>query len=396
MVPPLNRGVRRSHTNDDGVVVTPVRCRADITKFIRQPYSVYRNDPNWTPPLQREQRSLLVPGHNPFLDFATVELFLARRAARVVGRIAAILDPRYNAYHGNVHGFFGMFESVNDLDVAQALLATTAGWLHRQGRDTMLGPMNFSTNYECGLLIEGFEEPATVMMPYNPSYYPTLLEACGMTKVKDLWSWLLPPGGEPVRRMGTVAEAIRRRDGVTVRPIDLRTFDAEMARIKMIYHAAWANNWGFVPMTDHEFTHLAKRLRPVLRPELVRIAEVDGQPAGFALALPDVNQALQASRGRLTRFGLPVGLLRMLRTARSISRMRWVALGVTEEHRGCGLWMVLYVDILRAGHSLGYSQQEISWTLEDNRAVNRAIEAVDGVRTKTHRIYQRDLTRIRE
>jgi GNAT superfamily N-acetyltransferase len=373
------------------VQVTPVRSDGERTAFIRLPYTLYRGDPHWVPPLEMERRDFLDPRKNPFFEFAEVELFLARREGEVVGRIAAVKDPRYNEFHGTRWGFFGLFECVNDAGVARALLEEAAHWLRPKGFDTLVGPVSFSTNYECGLLVEGFDTPPAILMAYNPPHYARLLESCGLTKAKDLWAWELSSSAQPPEKVVRIAEKIRQREGITVRPVNLKDFDAEVKRIKAIYNSAWERNWGFVPMTDREFYHLVSELKQIFVPELALMAEVKGEVVAFTLTVPDANQALKAAGGRLTTYGLPIGLIRMLLAARRIHWLRLIALGIKEGYRRRGLDAILYLDTLRKAKELGYTGGEISWTLEDNHLVNRAIESMGGKRTKAYRVYQRPL-----
>lgn len=372
------------------VAVTPVRSSGDKLAFIRMAYSIYQGDPNWVAPLEMERKDFLDPKKNPFFEFGEVELFLARRGGQVVGRIAAVKDPHYNEFHGTNEGFFGLFECIDDAGVARALFDAASQWLRSKGFNKVLGPMNFSTNQEVGLLVEGFTPPA-ILTTYNPPYYAALIEANGFTKAKDLFSFELSSSVQPPEKVARIAEKIRQREGVTVRPVNLKNFEAEVSLIKGIYNAAWEKNWGFVPMTDHEFDHLAREMKQIVRPELVLIAEVKGEPVAFSMTLPEANEALKAANGRLTTFGLPIGLAKLLLASRKIRRLRLVTLGIKEGYRRRGLDAILYLDTLRTAHQLGYEGGEISWTLEDNHLVNRAIESMGGKRSKTHRIYERPL-----
>ncbi|NNB92072.1 N-acetyltransferase [Corallococcus exiguus] len=371
------------------VQVTPVRGAADRTAFIRLPYSLYRDDPNWVPPLEMERRDFLDPKKNPFFDYAEVELFLARRGQDVVGRVAAIKNPRHMEFHGTKEGFFGLFECVNDAGVARGLLDAASAWLKARGIDTVLGPANFSSNQDWGLLVEGYESPPALMMPYNPTYYAGLLETCGFTKAKDLFAFELSASTPPPEKVARIAEKIRQREGVTVRAVNLKDFPAEVARIKQIYNAAWEKNWGFIPFTDREFEHMAKEMKAIVRPELVLIAEVKGEPVAFSMTLPDANEAFKAANGRLTTFGLPIGLVKLVLASRKLKRLRLLTLGIKEGYRRRGLDAILYLDTLRNAKELGYTGGEISWTLEDNHLVNRAIESMGGQRSKTYRVFQR-------
>ncbi|MCY1033086.1 N-acetyltransferase [Corallococcus sp. BB11-1] len=371
------------------VQVTPVRGASDRTAFIRLPYALYRDDPNWVPPLEMERKDFLDPKKNPFFDYAEVELFLARRGSEVVGRVAAIKNPRHMEVHGTKEGFFGLFECVNDAGVARGLLDAASAWLKARGIDRLLGPANFSSNQDWGLLVEGFDTPPALMMPYNPTYYLGLLETCGFTKAKDLWAYELSSSAEPPEKVARIAEKIRQREGVTVRPVNLKDFPAEVARIKEVYNSAWEKNWGFIPFTEREFDHMAKEMKTIVRPELVLIAEVKGEPVAFSMTLPDANPAFKAANGRLTTFGLPIGLVKLVLASRSLKRLRLLTLGIKEGYRRRGLDAILYLDTLRTAKALGYTGGEISWTLEDNHLVNRAIESMGGQRSKTYRVFQR-------
>jgi len=378
-------------TSQADVTVTPAQSSGDREAFIRFPYDLYRGDPNWVPPLEMERRDFLDPKKNPWFQFGVAELFLARRDGKVVGRIAGVVDPRYNEFHGSNLGFFGMFESINDEAVARGLFDAASAWLKAQGFPEMLGPLNFSTNYECSVLVEGFEASPAVMMAYNPRYYPALYEACGFMKAKDLWAFDIASSQPPPEKVVRVAERIRQRSGVVVRPVRMSDFAAEVQRIKDIYNAAWENNWGFVPMTEAEFDHMAKDMKPLVVPELLLIAEVKGEPVAFSMTIPDANYALKAAGGRLTRFGLPIGLVKLAFAARRIRRLRLITLGIKSGFRRQGLDAILYLDTITTARRLGYSGGEVSWTLEDNHLVNRAIESMGGVRSKTYRIYQRPI-----
>ncbi|HLM42443.1 MAG TPA: N-acetyltransferase [Myxococcaceae bacterium] len=375
----------------DNVEVTPVRSSADRTAFIRFPYAIYQGDPHWVPHLEMERRDFMNPKKHPFFEFGEVEFFLARREGQVVGRIAAVNNPRYNEFQGTHVGFFGLFECVNDAGIARALFEAAASWLRAKGFVSVIGPMSYSTNGEVGTLIEGFSTPPAIMTTYNPSWYPALIEACGFTKAKDLYAWELSSSTPPPEKVARIAEKIRQREGVTVRPVDMKQFDSEVARVKAMYNAAWEKNWGFVPMTEHEFDHLARDLKQMVRPELALVAEVKGQPVGFALTVPDANEAIKAANGRLTTFGLPIGLAKLLLASRRIRRLRLILLGTVEGYRRRGLDAILYLDTLNKARELGYEGGEISWTLEDNHLVNRAIESMGGQKSKTYRVYEKPL-----
>ncbi|MFL5318837.1 MAG: N-acetyltransferase [Myxococcaceae bacterium] len=372
------------------VTITPVQSAADRDAFVLFPYSLYKDDPNWVPPLQMERKDFLNPKKNPWFEFGKVELFLARRGGQVVGRIAGVNDPRYNEFHGTKLGFFGMFECINDPGVARGLFDAAASWLRAQGFAQMLGPVNFSTNYECSVLVDGFDAPPVVMMAYNPRYYPDLYEACGLGKAKDLWAWELSSSVPPPEKVARIAEKIRQKEGIVVRPVNIMDFAAEVRRIKDIYNAAWEKNWGFVPFTEKEFDHMAGEMKQLVVPELLLMAEVKGEPVAFSMTIPDANVAFKAAGGRLTNYGLPIGLVKLLLAARKIKRLRLITLGIKEGYRKRGIDAILYLDTLKNARRLGYTGGEISWTLEDNHLVNRAIESMGGRKYKTYRMYERN------
>ncbi|HLV60985.1 MAG TPA: hypothetical protein VKY51_06230 [Fredinandcohnia sp.] len=370
------------------LVTTP----EDLDTFIRLPERLYAGDPNFVPPLYMERRDFLDPKKNPFFEHADVALFLAREGNRVVGRIAASIDRNYNAFHDVKVGWFGMYEAEDDDAIAEALFSEARKWVRARGMTQILGPANFTSNHDWGLLVEGFDAPPVVMMPYNPRYYVRHFEeVMGLSKAKDLWAFWMPANVDPPEKVVRIAEKVRAKEGIVVRPINLRDFDAEVARIKEIYNSAWEKNWGFVPVTDKEFNHIAKDMKTLAVPDLLLIAEVKGEPVAFSMTIPDLNQALAKVGGRLTTFGIPIGLVKLLWYMRKINRARLITLGVKEPYRKRGIDAILYLDTLRAARKLGYLGGEISWTLEDNVLVNRSIEMMGGKRYKTYRIYQAEV-----
>ncbi len=374
-----------------GVTVSRVTTKADRDAFIRFPFELYKGDPHWVPPLLMEREDFLNPKKNPWYEFGQADLYLAHRDGKVVGRIAAVNDPHYNEFHGTKLGFFGLFECVDDAGVARLLFTEAEKAARARGFEKVLGPVNFSTNYECSVLVDGFDSSPCVMMAYNPRYYAALYEACGFTKAKDLWAWELASNAPVPEKVARIADKIRQREGIVVRPVRMNDFKGEVARLKEIYNAAWEKNWGFVPMTDKEFEHICKEMKPLVRAELLLIAEVKGEPVAFSMTIPDANHAIKAANGKLTTFGVPVGLAKLLLASRQIKRLRLVTLGIKAGYRRRGLDAILYLDTIRTAAKLGYVGGEISWTLEDNDLVNRAIESMGGKRSKTYRLYGKDV-----
>ncbi len=385
-------GASLTATPTSDVVITRVETAAQKKEFILFQYAIYKNDPHFVPPLQMDREVVFNEKKNPWFEFGKTELFLARRDGKIVGRAAAIDDPRYNEFHATKIGWFGMFECIDDVGVAKALLDTCEAWVKARGLTEMLGPANFSSNSEWAVLIDGFDSDPVLMTTYNPKYYPALLEACGYTKAKDLFAYWLDMGELPPERVARIAEKVRAREGIVVRKANMKDWDNEVKRIKNIYNAAWEKNWGFVPMTDHEFEHLAKDLKMILIPELTLIAEVKGEAVAFSITLPDANQAIKAANGKLTTFGLPIGLAKMLLKLKKIKTGRLAIMGIKTGFRKRGLDSVLFLDTFLNARKLGWKGGEISWTLEDNTLVNRAIEMFGARKYKTYRVYGKPLT----
>ncbi|HVU86802.1 MAG TPA: hypothetical protein VHD36_05745 [Pirellulales bacterium] len=370
------------------IEVREVTTRRDRDTFVKFPWRIYERDPNWAPPLLLDVKAFLDPRKHPFYGHGAATQFVAYQAGQPVGRVLASDDPNYNQQHGTNLGCFGMFESIDDPSVAQALLIAAGEWLRRRGRAEIFGPIDYSTNYPCGLLIDGFDTPQRVMMNHNPPYYGALLEACGLVKAKDLFAWWFDDSNDMLHKWAKRAERFAARGGVTVRPISRKNFDAEVARCQGSYNDSWEKSWGFVKMTDAEFKHLALELKKYAVAELVLLAEVDGEPAGLCITLPDFNEATRPINGRLTTFGLPIGLARLLYNVRHIKTARMAVLGVVEKFRRRGVVEMFILQTLAAGIARGYTGAELSWTLEDNDLINRTIEKVGGRRYKTYRLYE--------
>ena len=342
--------------------------------------------------MRRDVATLLSSTKNPFFEHAEAEYFLAEREGETLGRIAAISNRLHNETHGDRVGFFGFFECVNDHTVAGALFDRAAEWCRQRGHDRLRGPASFSVNDECGLLVDGFDTPPTLMMPHNPRYYIDLLEHAGFTKAKDLWVYQggSEKGYVPVpERLTHATELIRLRQGITLRPLSMRDFAGEVERIKELYNSAWEKNWGFVPMTEHEIDHLAEQFKPVVIPELVPMAEKDGKLIGFGIALPDLNVVFRKNRsGRL--FPVILKLLWALKMKR-IRRARILLLGVIPEYQGKGIDAVLYHWIWTKSAERGIYWGEAGWILEDNPAMNAGLEKMTFRVYKTYRLYDRPL-----
>ncbi len=398
------------------MVVRPVESATDLKRFIAFPYALHRGDPMWVPPLRMEVRKLLSKKKNPFFKRNEAEYFLATRRMdgqaethyrpsrppfrpsalpssrrdgekwEILGRIAAIKNVAHNEAHEDTVGFFGFFECVHDDAVALALLDRAGEWLASKGLTTMRGPTSFSTNDECGLLVDGFNTPPTIMNPHNPSYYVGLIEHAGFSKAMDLYQYQTVNPRLPEKLVDRVKKVLEHKN-ITLRTLDMKHFDEEIERIKAIYNSAWEKNWGFVPMSDDEIDHLAAQLKPVVEPELVMFVEQEGKPIGFAAVLPDYNVALKRNpSGRL----FP-GIVKVLLAARKIKRIRILLLGLLQEYRGIGADVVMYHWIWETGYRLGHRWAEAGWILENNVPMNNAIQRLGFEHYKTLRIYDRPL-----
>ena len=374
------------------VTVREVRNRNDLDRFIKLPWRIYADDPQWAPPLLIEVKEFLNRKKHPFYKHGDATQFIAMRGRQCVGRVLVSDDPRYNQRHNSNTGCFGMFESIDDRPTAHALLDAAAQWLAARGRTEMLGPIDYSVNYPCGLLIDGFHMPPRIMMNHNRPYYADLLESWGLTKAKDLFAWWFVDPHDLAAKWHKRVEKIARRSGVVVRPFRTDDFEAEVERCEKIYNAAMGDLWGFVDLTDDEFRYLAKRLKQMAVADQVLLAEIDGRPVGFSITLPDINEAIRPLNGRLTSWGMPLGLIKLLRRKRKIKTARMVVLDVLKEYRRRGVAETLILRTLDYGKNvLGYTGAELSWTFEDNDLVNRPIAAVGAKRYKTYRIYEKRL-----
>lgn len=371
------------------VEVRAVEGRADLERFLKLPWSIYADDPMWVPPLLSDVRAALNPAKHPFHEHADVALFLAWRGRDLVGRIAAVENRAHNEFHGDRLGFFGLFECIDDQGVADALLRAAEEWLRRRGLTTAQGPMNLSTNDEVcspGVLIDGWHREPAILMGHNPPYYAELITRAGYAKSKDLLSYWIHADPIPPRLQRAHDRLLR--DGRTkLRSLDVRRFDAEVGIVRDIYNSAWEQNWGFVPMTGAELDYMARHLKPIVQPKLCAFAEVDGEPVGFALGLPDFNVALKHVNGRL----LPFGIVKLLWHRRKIAQARTITLGLKPGYRGRGLDALLIAHLVIEAKKIGIWKGECSWILEDNWDMRRGLERVGAVPDKTYRLYEKPL-----
>ncbi len=364
--------------------------RRQLRAFIDFPHDLYASDPNYVPMLYMEQEALLNPKKSPFFQHSTAEYFLARQSGRIVGRVAAILNRNHIAFSGRKEGFFGFFDTVDDAQVAAALLQAAEQWLRQQGVQKIIGPANFSTNETCGLLMENFERPPMIMMPYNAPYYAGLIEQQGFVKHVDLLCYWLTPEVIPeavIESAHRLEERLVRR-GIVVRKIDMKRFEEELHNFLPVYNASWAENTGFVPMTEAEIRQIAKDLRPVIDPELVFFAEKDGQTIGVSITIPNINEVLiRLKRGRL----FPFGIFQLLFGLRRVRTARVIALGTLKEYRRLGVDVCFYVRTVEAARRRGIIGGEASWILENNVMMNRAMEHIGARVYRRYRFYEKTL-----
>jgi len=373
------------------VEVRPVRGRRELTSFIKLPFGLHQGTP-WVPPLIFERRQFLDKDKNPYFDHAEAEYFLAWRDGEPVGRITVQIDRRWDEFQGGNDAQFGFIEAEDDPEVFEALLGAAGSWARERGRERLLGPMDFTTNDECGLLVEGYELHPYILQPWHPPYYRERIEALGYGKRMDLLMWNLEMGGLKqgdrfADAIHAVADRVESEHGITVRNIDKSDLEAEMARFMEVYNAAWAPNWGFVPVTEEEAAFQAKNLNQVIDENWCFIAERDAETLGAAFTLPDLNQVTKKMNGRL----LPLGWLKFLLGKRRIDRVRVFALGVKPEYQHTGIAARFYVRHIETAAEVGVSGGETGWILETNEPMNRAMEGMGGTVVKKYRLYEKAL-----
>ncbi|MGA9284734.1 MAG: hypothetical protein WBV85_04765 [Solirubrobacteraceae bacterium] len=374
------------------VEVRPVRSRSDLNTFIKLPWRLYRNERNWVAPLLMDVKKRLDQKKNPFFKHTDAQYFLAYRGSEPVGRISAHIDRNLNEFQDNEWGLFGWFECEDDPEAARALLSTAELWLRERGRDRMVGPMDFTTNDECGLLIEGHERPPIILCPWHHPYYQRLFEQdIGMTKAMDLYMWsLYVTERENVHSaIWDMADKLESEHGIVCRNFRKKDLQEEVSRFLEVYNAAWERNWGFVPLTEEEVRHYAKDLGPVLDENWAMVAEKKdtGEVVGAALTLPDFNQVLAKMNGRL----LPFGWITALRERKKIDSVRVFALGVKPEYQHTGVAARFYQMHFDAAESTPQKGGEMGWILEINKPMNRAMEGMGGKIVRRYRVYEREL-----
>lgn len=372
---------------NNAIRVETVKNGKDFKVYRDFARKIYKDDPNWVPPLNLDFKEKLDKVKNPFFEHADRELFLAYRNGEVVGRVLGIVDDNHNKFHEEKVVFFGQYESFNEPEVTKALLDAVAAWGRERGMTLLRGPVNLSLNDECAMLLEGFDSPPMIMMPYNPPAYNDLMGTYGLVKAKDLYAFYMTPDVQAAKNVEAIADKVQKETGITVRAFNMKKWKEESEKLKYIYNNAWDRNWGFVPWTEHEMDHMVKTLKMLADPRVVVIAEDKGKPIGFAFAFPNYNEVLKKIDGRLT----PLGIAKMLWSKKRIKTFRILVFGILKEYRLTGVSYLLFSHLAATMRSIGCRWAETSWQLEDNDAVNKFVMSLGGKVYKKYRIYEKKL-----
>jgi len=366
--------------------IKTVETKKDLMNFIKFQWKIYKNDPNWVPPLIFDMKNRLDKNKNPFWKHSEQKLFLViDDNNEILGRIAGVIDKNFIEFHNEKTGFFAFFESVDDNEVAKLLIDTVKEWLKQNGMTKMIGPTAPSTNDEMGLLIEGYDSSPYLMMGHNPKYYNDLLVNCGLTKAKDLFAYHLVSKDLPLERLNKINDAVRKRiPGLMLRKLDTKHFNNEIEYARQIYNQAWEKNWGFVPWTDEEFQFQCANLKDLVIPDLIHLAFINGKPVGMIIAVPNYYEIFKKLNGKLG----PIEIIKFLLYRNRIKTLRIMIMGVIKEYRNRGIEGLLYWEVITHGMKLGYNEGELSWILEDNTMMCRAAEMLGGIPYKKYRMYE--------
>ncbi len=361
---------------------------SDRKLFIEFPYELYKDEEYWIPPLRMDQKKLIDQKKNPFYENAEIVLFLAEKNGELAGRIAAIIDHRYNEHHNEKTGHFGFFECIDDQGTADLLFKVAGDWLKDKGMEKVMGPASPSMMDTIGVLVEGFDKKPYIMMPYNKPYYSDLIKNAGLEKVMGMYAYEVSRDTvsfDRIQRAGQIV--LKRNPGLTIRPVNLKKMDKEAEIIRDIFNKAWAKNWGFIPLSESEMAATAKDLKMVIDTDIACIAEIDGNPIAFSVALPDYNQVFEKMNGNL----FPFGIFKLLTGRKKISRIRTALMGVIPEYQGKGIDALLHHRAIELGPPKGLAVSELSWILETNVDMIRVAEKIGGVRDKTYHMYGKKL-----
>ncbi len=373
------------------IEIRRVRTKSDRSTFVKMVFPLYESDPLWVPPLIGEQIEFIDPEKGVFFEHGEAELFLAYRGDKPVGRISAHVNRRYDELYGAGRGFFGFFECENSQDTADALLSSAQRWLRSKGRTSAEGPMSFGVYDELGILIDGFDTPPYLLTVHNPPYYRELLEKAGWEKDVDWYAFRGRKGVTDSRldpKYFKLTEKVMKRDGITLRPMDVKgNMEREAGIVKSIFARAWDENWGHVPLSDAEFERFKKSLVSIVIPELSLVAELDGKPVAMTLSAYDANAAMRKTGGRL----FPFGFITLLTGIKKTDRFRLILMGVLEEYRNQGIEIAMYTRVIEDGIKMGFRESEMSMIVENNQKMLSSIERLPVERYKTWRVFKKDL-----
>lgn len=372
------------------LIIKKVESKADYKHFIEFPHNLYRNDENYVPMLKIGAREILSKKINPFFKHSSADNFIAIKEGAVVGRISAIQNNNYNDFHGSNIGFWGFYDAIDDYSVSEALFQTVEKWNKEKKFESIIGPVNYSTNDTAGCLIDGFDSPPVFDMTYNKKYYQTHIEKYGFKKEMDLYAYMIYTS-EVSDKSVKMANLIRTRlesRGITIRKIDMKDFTNEVMKIKEVYNKAWENNWGFVPATDEEFMALAKNFKMIVNPELVLLAEHKNKIVAFSLAVPNINEiTIRFKNGNL----FPFNIFKLLLNKHKTNYARIITLGVIEGYRKTGIEAAFYAHFTEFARKTGLIGGEASWILENNENMRLAAENLNGKLYKTYRLFSKDI-----
>ena len=378
------------------ISVKPVTSKQDIKRFLDFPYDLYRGEPNWVAPLRFEQAARINPKKNPGLAEIDLQMFLAEQDGKIVGRIAALVNQNHLERHKDGAGHFGFYDAVPGEAVSRALFEVAEDWLRQRGMRKIVGPYNLSIYEEVGLLVDGFDTPPCVMMPYGREDYQKTVEALGFTKAMDMIAWWtnMHEGYPRPPIIKTMLDYIESAPEITVRQMDKKNFAAEVRLAMEIFNDAWAENWGHVNLSDAQIKHMASELKPVINPDFFWVCEYNGKAAAFVLMIPNVNEAIADLDGKLLPFGWAKLLWRL--KVKGVKSTRIPLMGVRKEYQRSkgGLAMAAFLSekVFEMGRNHGYEGVEMSWILEDNKSMIRIIKQAQGVPYKTYRMYEKPLS----
>ncbi len=367
--------------------IIEVQQKSELKEFIKFPLILYKDDPYYVPHLFFERLLFFNKKLNPFFKHAKVINYLLKRNKTTIGRISAIIDYSHNNFHNEKVCFFGNFDTINSKEAANILFKKVEEFAKNEKMNIIRGPMNFSTNHECGLLVKGFDSPPKIMMTYNFPYYENLIKENGFIKAKDLLAFLLDTEKMDMNRLNKASNVLKKRYSVVTRKINFKKFKQELEIIYDIYNSAWEKNWGFVPMDKEEFFHSSSMLKYFADEDLILVAEIDSQPIGFIVALPDINKILINLKGKI----LPFGIFKLLLNKKKIKELRIITLGIKEGFRNKGIDYILISDVVKNSIKKGIRFGECSWILEDNLKMNNALKNLNGEVYKIYRIFEKNI-----